>query len=149
MRSTPFLMPTMSAKEEHNMSSTKLSTSTSEATATPGPIETDSSSSAHPMVVKVSLVTMKKQLAGYRKSLVKRRRNELAAAARARKDGVTDQSGQAAANTLIFIRMVDAQLGLLNDSLNERSSQFAVDLRDPSLIYLGFGMDENGNYPAL
>jgi hypothetical protein len=48
-----------------------------------------------------------------------------------------------------YIRRIDARLGLLDESLNERSWQFEIDLRDPDLRELGFGMDDNGNYPAL
>lgn len=132
------------------MSLTNPSTNPSEPSVTPGPIEMDSSSSARPMVVRVSLATMKRQLLAQRKALVKRRRNELAAAAKARKTG--DQVGQwenLAKGTLAHIRKIDARVGLLDEAQNERSWNFEVDLRDPGLRELGFGMDDNGNYPAL
>jgi hypothetical protein len=44
---------------------------------------------------------------------------------------------------------MDAQIGLLAQAQNERSWSFNVDLRDPGLFDLGFGMDDNGSYPAL
>lgn len=132
------------------MSLTKPSTSTSAATATSGPTEAGSSSSDLPMVVRVSLNTMKQSLQAMRKSLVKQRRNELAAAARVRKSG-QDSSGQEkmARQTLGHIRKIDARLGLLDEAINQKSTDFTVDLRDPGLRELGFGMDSNGNYPAL
>ena len=133
------------------MSSRNPLTSTSEPTATPGLPEAVLLSSGE-MTVKISLVVMKQQLTARRKFLVKTRRNELNTAARARKKG-EDQSGQVWSNmamgTLIEIRRMDAQLGLLVQAQNERSWNFEVDLRDPDLMALGFGMDENGNYPAL
>ena len=84
-----------------------------------------------------------------RKSLVKRRRNELAAAAKARKNG-DDPSGPEsyAKQTMGHIRKIDARLGLLNSSTTP-AMRFEIDLRDPGLREMGFGMDENGNYPAL
>jgi hypothetical protein len=104
------------------------------------------------MTVKISLLTMKQQLIARRKFLVKTRRNELNTAARARKKG-DDQSGRVWSNTAILtlsqIRELDARIGLLLRASNERSWSFDVDLRDPDLTDLGFGMDENGNYPAL
>lgn len=104
------------------------------------------------MTVRVSLSTMKQQLAARRKYLVKTRRNELNTAARARKKG-DDQSGlewaRKAEESLIEIRWMDAQIGLLAQAQNERSWSFNVDLRDPGLFDLGFGMDDNGSYPAL
>jgi hypothetical protein len=51
--------------------------------------------------------------------------------------------------TLAEIRRLDAQIGLLAQAQNERSWSFSVDLRDPGLSDLGFGMDDNGSYPAL
>jgi len=133
------------------MSSRNPLTSTSEPTATPGPPEVASLSSGE-MTVKISLLTMKQQLIARRKFLVKTRRNELNTAARARKKG-DDQSGRVWSNTAILtlsqIRELDARIGLLLRASNERSWSFDVDLRDPDLTDLGFGMDENGNYPAL
>lgn len=109
------------------------------------------------MVVRVSLKTMKDALLAKRKSLVKLRRNELAAAAKSRKLSVEGKapSGQAemwskrADDTLSHIRRIDARVGLLNEAQNERSWAFEVDLRDPALRELGFGLDDSGNYPAL
>ena len=133
------------------MSSRNPLTSTSEPTATPGLPEAVLLSSGE-MTVKISLVVMKQQLMARRKFLVKTRRNELNTAARARKKG-DDQSGRVWSNTAILtlsqIRELDARIGLLLRASNERSWSFDVDLRDPDLTDLGFGMDENGNYPAL
>lgn len=133
------------------MSSRNPSTSTSEPTVIPGPPEGVLLSS-EAMTVKVSLTIMKQQLAARRKYLVKTRRNELNTAARARKKG-EDQSGQVwskmATLTLTEIRKIDAQIGLLSEAQNKVMWNFRVDLRDPDLIELGFGMDENGTYPAL
>ncbi len=102
------------------------------------------------MVVTVSLGSMKTQLQGYRKSLVKKRRNYLAQAARVRRDG--GQSSlleHEARKTFDEIRDTDARIGLIGKALNFGTTKLEVDLRDPGLRELGFGMDENGNYPAL
>jgi hypothetical protein len=102
------------------------------------------------MVVKVSLTSLRSQLGGYRKSLVKRRRNLLAQAAKARRDGGSYSPLEREAKmTLEDIRDTDAKIGLIGKALNQGSWQLEVDLRDPGLRELGFGMDENGNYPAL
>lgn len=47
------------------------------------------------------------------------------------------------------IRQLDAMIGLLSEALNEKTTQFSLDLLDPQVQELGFGLDENGNYPAL
>lgn len=132
------------------MSLTKPSINESESLVTRG---TDINwSSSPPMTVRVTLATMKRSLAAKRKQLVKRRRNELAAAARARKN-VDLSTAQVAENnakmTLDHIRKIDARLGLLDDIVNEKSTYFEIDLRDKDLKEFGFGMDDNGNYPAL
>ena len=51
--------------------------------------------------------------------------------------------------TLGHVRKLDARLGLLADIVNDKSTYFTFDLRDPDLKDFGFGMDDNGNYPAL
>lgn len=132
------------------MSSTSPSTSTSELSPIFGTATL--SSSDQPILVKVPLVTMQKQLGAFRKSLVKRRRNELAAAARARKSeapsGAAQWEAQAKA-TMKHLRKVDARMGLLKAATGPSGTYFYIDLRDPDLRDFGFGMDDNGNYPAL
>jgi hypothetical protein len=130
------------------MSSTKLSTSESQSEATP--LITDSFWSDRPMPVTVTVAQLKKQQLAYRRYLVKKRRNELAQAAKYRKAGEVVQHGlaeAAAAETLKSIRRIDARLGLLD--LGAASTRFTIDLRDEDLVEFGFGMDQNGNYPAL
>ncbi len=51
--------------------------------------------------------------------------------------------------TMEDIRDADARIGILNLAANERSTYFDIDLRDPDLRMFGFGMDDNGTYPAL
>jgi hypothetical protein len=102
------------------------------------------------MPVMVTLAQLKAQQAGYRKSLVKTRRNQLAQAAKLHKAGDEVSAGEArrsANNTLLSIRKMDARMGLL--SLAPATTKFKIDLRDPELEWFGFGMDHNGNYPAL
>lgn len=113
---------------------------------------TGDSSSSGPMTVKIALPTMRAALAARRKFLVKQRRNHLATAARLRKSGGATLAGEAddnAKQTLGWIRQIDAKLGLLSKLVNESSTYFVIDIRDPDLRELGFGMDDNGNYPAL
>ena len=47
------------------------------------------------------------------------------------------------------IRELDAMLGLLSEAVNEKTTWFTIDLLDPQVQDLGFGLDANGNYPAL
>ena len=111
---------------------------------------TGDSSSSGPMTVKIALPTMRAALAARRKYLVKQRRNFLAAAAKDRKKGILDSPAELrATDTLHLIRAMDAKLGLLSKLVNESSTTFVIDIRDPDLRELGFGMDDNGNYPAL
>lgn len=111
---------------------------------------TGDSSSSGPMTVKIALPTMKAALAARRKFLVKQRRNFLAAAAKDRKRGKWDSPAEARAqDTLHLIRQIDAKLGLLSKIVNESTTTFVIDIRDPDLRDFGFGMDDNGNYPAL
>jgi len=131
------------------MLSKNPSTSTSEPTATPGPTG-EASSLWGPMTVKITLATMKKQIQAQRKSQVKQRRNSLNTAARLRKSG-GDPSGPAsdAEFDMRRIRELDAMLGLLSEAVNEKTTWFMIDLLDPQVQDLGFGLDANGNYPAL
>ena len=129
------------------MSLTKPSTSESESSLSFGPGVLSSSA---PMTVTVSLPTMRQALQARRRSLVKKRRNYLAEAARERKKGKLGGPAEHFATTCLSdIREVDAKLGLLSKLINESTTRFTIDLRDPDLVDLGFGMDDNGNYPAL
>ena len=47
------------------------------------------------------------------------------------------------------IRELDAMLGLLSEAVNEKTTWFTIDLLDPQVQDLGFGLDANGSYPAL
>ena len=130
------------------MSSTKLLTSDDPSTATP--LSIDSFWSDQPMPVTVTVAQLKTQQMAYRRYLVKKRRNELAQAAKFRKAGSQVLAGQAASDadlTLKSIRRIDARLGLLTAA--PASTKFRVNVRDEDLVEFGFGMDQNGNYPAL
>lgn len=132
------------------MSLIKPSTSESPSTPTPSS-EAILSSLAGKTTVKIGLLATKQALLNRRKQLVKQRRNLLSQAAAARRKGTSDALlKHAAAQAMGLIRKADARVGLLSEAQNERSWSFEIDLYDQSLIEeLGFGLDENGNYPAL
>ena len=102
------------------------------------------------MPVTVTVAQLKTQQLAYRRYLVKKRRNELAQAAKFRKAGTVVLAGQAANDaeaTLKSIRRIDARLGLLTAA--PATTKFKINVRDEDLVEFGFGMDQNGNYPAL
>jgi len=145
-----------SEQEEPSTSSTKPSTSEFPSMPTELPLMVTDLSSSAPMMVRVSLLALSDALQARRKQLVKLRRNHMAkaAATRRRLSGAvgkvySNEDTQAAEATLGTIRVIDNQLGLLKMAANQRSHYFDVDVRDPELGELGFGLDTNGNSPAL
>lgn len=79
---------------------------------------------------------------------MKKRRNALARNAAARRSGEPTDPGAVEALT-DSIRRIDSMLGLLEKAHNKRSWNFRVDLLDPIIEEMGFGLDSNGNFPAL
>lgn len=128
------------------MSSTKPSTS--ESPLKPSRPRMGAWFSSDPTMVKVTVEVALQKLAGKRKRLVKDRRNLMAKAAKIAtgnimKDVLKDQAD----DTLGWIRTVDHQIGLLQ--VAPKTTKLSFDLMGEQLGDIGFGMDENGNYPAI
>lgn len=128
------------------MSSTKPSTVESLPLATLG--STPDLYSSGPLTIRVTLAALGKALKAKRKALVKERRNALNRAAKDRAAGKTPPYGLPE-KLLARIREIDERLGMLEAATNERSWSFEINIMHPDVLDLGFGLDDNGSYPAL
>jgi len=101
--------------------------------------------------VKVSLANLEEALESRRKFLVKQRRNMMSQGAAARRKGDTTKAtslGNEADWALRDIRVVDHQLGLLKVASFRTQTYLVLDVLG-GLEQFGFGLDENGSFPAL
>jgi hypothetical protein len=114
------------------------------------PMTGDLFSSAPTMTTKVNKSELLKRLQSRRKQLVRQRRNALAQAAKARSgpDPKSEATFRSKAEIYLdSIRRQDARIDLLDQGAHK---VYDIDLLDAELLVeLGFGLDVNGNTPAL